>query len=149
MKKIFTFICILSMSVASMAAKADADRIYKKLKAEHEETFSMSLSKNMIDFFDMDLDFNGKEKLIKGDFHEGRMLVMKNTSSTSSIVKLFKTEHYEMLKVEDEHHQAGKGAVYLFVDKRGKKVSEAHFVVVDEEDVVVLSVFGNITVQNK
>jgi hypothetical protein len=110
----------------------------------------MSLSKNMIDFFDMDLDFNGKEKLITGDFHEGSMLLLEDVTSVESITSIFTSEKYELVEDVEEEINTEDGEVYLYIKRNGKNISEAHFVFVnDEEKVTVLSVLGDIKVKNK
>lgn len=149
MKKILIFLGIISMSFSIIASESSANKIYKKLKAENENAFSMSFSKNMIDFFDMDIDLNGKEKMITGDFHEGRMLVLKENNDSRSVIQLFKSEHYELVSLESDDGEENPDEAYLFVDRKGKKVSEAHFVAINDNSVVVLSVFGDIKVDNK
>lgn len=136
------------MSIA-MAGEGN-ENLYNKLKANHTESFSMSLSKNMIDFFDMDLDFNGKEKLITGDFHEGKILVFKDVESVQTIVKIFEAEKYEVVEDKEDKMNADDGEVFLYIKRNGKNISEAHFVIVnDEGKVTVLSVLGDIKVKNK
>lgn len=131
-----------------LSAGTSGEDIYNQLKAKHTETFSMSLSKNMIDFFDMDLDFDGKEKLITGDFHEGRLLVLKGVNSIKDVNRLFEKGKYKQIESEDTSD--GDTDAYLYISKKGKNIDEAHFVIAnDDGKVTVLSVFGNIQVTNK
>ena len=150
MKKITSLILISALSIGIALAGEGNENLYTKLKANHTESFSMSLSKDMIDFFDMDLDFNGKEKLITGDFHEGRLLVLKDVQSTTSITSVFNSEKYELIEDKEEKMNSDNGEVYLYIKRNGKNVSEAHFVVMnDEGKVTVLPVIGNMQVKNK
>lgn len=150
MKKITSLLLISALSIGIALAGEGNENLYTKLKANHTESFSMSLSKDMIDFFDMDLDFNGKEKLITGDFHEGRLLVLKDVQSTTSITSIFNSEKYELIEDKEEKMNSDNGEVYLYIKRNGKNVSEAHFVVMnDEGKVTVLSVIGNMQVKNK
>ena len=150
MKKITSLLLISALSIGIALAGEGNENLYTKLKANHTESFSMSLSKDMIDFFDMDLDFNGKEKLITGDFHEGRLLVLKDVQSTTSITSVFNSEKYELIEDKEEKMNSDNGEVYLYIKRNGKNVSEAHFVVMnDEGKVTVLSVIGNMQVKNK
>ncbi|MFT6166687.1 MAG: hypothetical protein ACJAV5_001067 [Vicingaceae bacterium] len=150
MKKLTSLILISALSISISMAGEGNEKLYTKLKANHTETFSMSLSKSMIDFFDMDLDFNGKEKLITGDFHEGKMIVLEDVNSVESITKIFTSEKYELIEDEEENMNADNGEVFLYVMRNGKNVSEAHFLVVNEDGkVTVLSVLGDIKIKNK
>jgi hypothetical protein len=150
MKKIASLILLSTLSIGILMANEGNERLYTKLKANHTESFSMSLSKNMIDFFDMDLDFNGKEKLITGDFHEGSMLLLEDVTSVESITSIFTSEKYELVEDVEEEINTEDGEVYLYIKRNGKNISEAHFVFVnDEEKVTVLSVLGDIKVKNK
>ena len=145
MKKLLSLLSVFVLCF-SLSAYSGGEDIYKKLKASSKETFSMSLSKKMIDFFDMDFDFNGKEKLITGDFHEGKMIVLEEVTSLKKIQSLFEQEEYELLKDEEEDED-----VYLFISRKGNNVSEAHFVLSDKEEdkVTIVSIFGDIKVKNK
>lgn len=150
MKKVKITLLLLFITVATFAKdqKSKADAIYSELK-QFENVFSMSLSKEMIDFFDLDIDLNGKEKWIKGDFHEGKMLVVNEKMESKKVVKKFTEKGYKIVDIEDEEVNEEGGEVYLLIDKRGDIVEEAHFVVVNEEKLVLLSIYGKIKVEEK
>ena len=150
MKKLTTLILISAISITITMAGEGNENLYTKLKANHTETFSMSLSKSMIDFFDMDLDFNGKEKLITGDFHEGKLMVLEDVIAVESITKIFAAEKYELIEDEEEKMNAENGEVFLYIMRKGATISEAHFVIAnDEGKITILSVLGDIKVKNK
>ncbi len=65
--KIYSLIITALILFSTIAGNGDSEKIYKTLKSE-TDAFSMSLSKTMIDFFGMDVDFKGTEKWITGDF---------------------------------------------------------------------------------
>lgn len=147
--KTYSLIIALVISISTFASKGDSEKIYKTLKSE-TDAFSMSLSKSMIDFFDMDIDFNGKEKWITGDFEEGKMLVVKEKFSGSDIQKMFKQEGFELIDIEDDENiEVGDGEVYLYVIRQGNKVSEAHFIIEGEEKVILFSIYGDMKVSEK
>jgi len=149
MKKITSLILITAFSIFIAMAGEGNESLYTKLKANHTESFSMSLSKSMIDFFDMDLDFNGKEKLITGDFYEGKLMVLEGVKSVESIVKIFESEKYEIIADEQGKMTVDDGEVFLYVKRNGASFSEAHFVIVNgDSKVTVLSVLGDIKVIN-
>ncbi len=150
MKKLTSLIIISALSMTIAMAGEGNETLYAKLKANHTESFSMSLSKSMIDFFDMDIDFNGKEKLITGDFYEGKIVMFENVKSIQSIINIFDSEKYEIIEDEESKLKADIGEVFLYVKRNGKNISEAHFVIVnDEGKVTVLSVLGDIKIKNK
>jgi len=147
MKKVTSIILLLFISVVVVAVNPNGDKILQKIKSENKETFSISFSKNMIDFFDMDVDFNGKEKLITGDFKEANMLVLEKEYSTKEIRNVFEKEKYKLVISETEEENSDN--VYLYVDRNGNKVSEAHFLVEDEDSIIIVTVYGDINVKNK
>ena len=148
--KISILITSILFSISScFASSSDIDKVYTKLK-QKEEVFSMSLSKDITDFFDMDVDYNGKEKWITGDFTKGNMLVVKTPGTAEEIKRMFLDENYKLVEIEDDiKKDMDEDEVFLFVDHKGPNVSEAHFVVMGEENLVVLTVYGDIKVKNK
>lgn len=135
-------------SIAVLAGNGGkSDKIYNQLKSEND-CFSMSLSKEMIDAFDIDLDLNGKQKWVKGDFHEGRFLVISDVKKASDIKKSFLKEGYEEINLEDEvdNFESSNEETYLVINKVGKVVKEAHFIVSTEDSTVLLSIYGNMNV---
>jgi len=139
-------ICITTFGV--IAGGNPASKIYDELKESEHNVFSMSLSKSMIDFFDMDIDFNGKEKLIKGDFEEGRLLILEKGKSIKEIKGMFQKTGYELIDIEEEDDMDDT-EVYLYISRKGKNISEAHFVVDEEEKTILFSIFGDIQVKDK
>lgn len=139
---------LITISVFASGQKSKADVVYAELK-QMDNVFSMSLSKEMIDFFDLDIDLNGKEKWIKGDFHEGKMLIIKEEIESSKVIHKFIDQGYKQIDLEDEDSDETSDEVYLLVDKKGETVKEAHFVVANEDNLVLLSIYGNIKVEEK
>lgn len=147
MKKILLLVLGSSFILMSFAELEGSDKIYRYLEDKHN-AFSMSLSKEMTDFFDMDIDFNGKEKWITGDFKKGKLLFSKNFRDSGPIKKMFQEEGYEYINLEDQD-DTGKGKVYLFVRRKGQIALEAHFVIEEDEQLILLSIFGQMKVQGK
>lgn len=139
-------IILLFSANTLLAGNADANKVYNQIEKKYD-AFSMSLSKKMIDFFDMDIDFNGKEKLITGDFEKGRMLIVNETSTSLDINQLFEDEGFEWIDFEDDENDDNQ--VSLWIIRNGKEVKEAHFVVIEDEKIILLSVYGKMKVSNK
>tara|TARA_R110002049_G_scaffold258433_5_gene434184 strand:- start:10 stop:468 length:459 start_codon:yes stop_codon:yes gene_type:complete len=127
-----------------------SDKIYSELKSSHD-CFSMSLSKEMIDAFDIDIDLNGKQKWITGDFLEGRFLVINNIKNASDVKKAFLKEGYQEIDLEEEvdNLETSNEELYLVITKSGNVVKEAHFIVSNDDSTVLLSIYGNMNVKKQ
>lgn len=135
----------------AFASPDGASRIYSLLDEKYD-AFSLSLSKEMIDFFDLDIDMNGKEKWVTGDFTKGKMMTISSEEvKAKTICTLFSDEKYEMVDIEDEleKEDSDSDEVYLFIQRKGKNISQAHFIVESDENVILLSIYGNMQVKNK
>jgi hypothetical protein len=148
MKKIALILITALASVQLMASEGSkSNKIFESLKSEND-CFSMSLSKEIIDAFDIDLDLDGKEKWITGDFKEGRFLVINDYINGSNVKKMFQKEGYELIDMEDANVESDN-EIYLLVSRVGKNISEAHFIVTSEDSTVLLSIFGKMKVEKK
>ena len=143
------FLGIIISSFSVFASGDEAEKIYKALKESQHEVFSMSLAKEMVDFFDMDIDFNGNEQVITGDFAEGKLMILDKGLHPKEVLQLFKKANYDTIELEDDEEDPEDSEIYLFVKRKGKNVSEAHFVIDEEEKTIVFSVFGDIQVNKK
>ncbi|MEQ8908575.1 MAG: DUF4252 domain-containing protein [Vicingaceae bacterium] len=147
MKKIILPFLFLFLGFGAYAGNENADRIYNYLEENHD-AISLSLSKKMIDFFDLDLDLNGKERWITGDFSKGRMLVISEKVTAAKTNELFTQEGFKLIDFEEED-QDDDSQVWLYVKRKGKNVAEAHFVVEEEESLILLSVYGDMKISDK
>jgi hypothetical protein len=148
MKGISLIITVLLISLSSFAGNGGkSDRIYQQLKSDHD-CFSMSLSKEMIDAFDIDIDLDGKQKWITGDFLEGRFLVINDVKKGSDVQKTFLKEGYEEVNLDEEvdDFSSSNEETYLMIQKSGTIVKEAHFIVTTDNNTVLLSIYGNMKV---
>ena len=146
MKKIFLLILSGALTMMSFTDLKGSDKIYRFLEEKYD-AFSMSLSKDISDFFDLDVDLNGNEKLITGDFKKGKLLVTSKLNQAKIVNEMFLSEGYESIDIKDKG-EIDEGNINLFIMRKGKLISEAHFVVEEEETVILLSVFGNIKVKD-
>jgi hypothetical protein len=149
MKKIL-LILFISIQTVAFASPDGATRIYNLLDDRYD-AFSLSLSKEMIDFFDLDIDMNGKEKWVTGDFTKGKLMTIDSEKiKAKTICTLFKDEKYEQIDIEDEMDEEDSNSeVYLFIERNGKNISQAHFVIENEENIILLSIYGDMQVKNK
>jgi len=142
------FTTLLSLSVLA-GSGGKSDKIYSELKANYD-CFSMSLSKEMIDAFDIDIDLDGKQKWITGDFLEGRFLVISDIKKASDIKKSFLKEGYQEVDLEEvDEFESSNEETYLMITKSGNVVKEAHFIVCTDDNTILLSIYGNLNVKKQ
>lgn len=151
MKRISTIIlAVFISSISAIASGDEAEKIYTTLKESQHEVFSMSLAKEMVDFFDMDIDFNGNEQVITGDFSEGKLMILDKGMHPSEVLRLFKKANYKLVELENDDKNDEEGSeIFLYVQGQGKNIKEAHFIIDEEEKTIVFSVFGDIQVNIK
>ncbi len=133
-------------SFRSIGQNQSSKEILNEL-SNSENSFSMSISKEIIDAFDVDIDLNGKENWIGGDFLKGNLLIIDNEYTGSTVKKMFLKKGFELVDMEEEDNSDSE--VSLLVERSGKQVKEAHFVVDNDGKTIVLSIYGNIKVKNK
>ncbi len=151
MKRISLTIIVLLTSIFTFAGNGGkSDKIYQQLKSDHD-CFSMSLSKEMIDAFDIDIDLDGKQKWITGDFLEGRFLVISDIKKGGDVREKFLKEGYEEVNLEEEvdEYSSSNEETYLVIHKSGSTVKEAHFIATTESNTVLLSIYGNMNVKKQ
>ncbi len=152
MKTITTILTafLLHLSVMGAVSGKGASEIYEMIEDKCSSTFGMSVNQDFEDLFDMDLDLNGKEKLVKGDFKRGRFLVVnKEEYNYQEILKEFKKRGYIERKIEDDDEDGEKDELYIMVDQKGKDLNEVHFVMQGDEKIVMFSVYGDIHLESK
>lgn len=111
-----------------------------------ENIITMSFSKPMEDFFDMDIELNGMEKHVSGDFKTGKLLIVNEKRNTQEIISDFKHEGFKIYKLEEKEEIDQVQLVYL---NKGKSVSEAHFLIDGEDELVVFSLYGDMKIDDK
>jgi len=153
MKKTINIYLTLFAAVIMMAATngKGASEIYEMIKAKSGDSFSMSVNKDFKELFDMDMDLNGSEKWVKGDFERGKFLVVdKEEVASLDILEAFEDRGYFMTKIEDEDEDKTDGEeLYVFTDEKGKDLHEVHFYLLGEEKVILMSIYGNIQLEKK
>ncbi|MAY82948.1 MAG: hypothetical protein CMP59_02335 [Flavobacteriales bacterium] len=154
MKKTINICLALFSAILFMAASngKGASEIYEMIESKSGDSFSMSVNKDFEDFFDMDMDLNGSEKWVKGDFKSGRFLVVdKEEVKDLKIIKEFKDRGYFMTKVEDEDEDedGADEELYVFTDVKGEDIHEVHFFLLGDEKVVLMSIYGDIHLEKK
>ena len=129
-----------------------ASEIYQMIEEKSSSTFSMNVNKDFKDLFDMDMDLNGTEKMVKGDFKRGKILVVdKEEAKGLDILDAFEDRGYFKTKVEDDDddEDGDEEELYVFTDVKGDDIHEVHFYLIGEEKVILMSIYGDIHLEKK
>lgn len=152
MKNITTILVglLLQISVYGSGPGKGASEIYELLESKCSSTFSMNVNKDFEDLFNMDIDLNGKEKWVKGDFSKGKFLVVnKEEANSEEILKEFKQRGYASIEIENDNDGDGDQQIFMMVDKKGDHLNEVHFIMDGSEKIVLLSIYGDIHLEKK
>ncbi len=147
-RKSFLFFAMSSMLILNATnTVAEKEKSIQELLEDQNPTISFSFSKDIIDFFDTDVDWKNKKKHIEGDFSKAAFFAFDENSSLKDIDDLFKSQNYSKIKIEDE--ESNDGEITIYVKSKGKDTKEAHFVIQNEGDVVVFSLYGKMRLKEK
>lgn len=138
---------IFNLNLLGAGPGKGAAEIYEMVESKCSSSFSLNFNKDLKDLFDMDLDLNGKEKLVKGDFSRGKFLVVdKEESNYKDILNEFKKRGYSLVDIEEDDEE---DEVFMMVDQKGDNIKEVHFIMNGDEKVVMLSIYGDIHLEKK
>lgn len=110
--------------------------------SQENEVFSMSYANPMEDFFDLDIDLDGKEKQLQGDFSSGRIRIIKAKDNVAELIGDFKKNGFKLHQFEDQHQAEEEDQVHLVYSRKNKDINEAHFIIEGEEELIIFSLFG-------
>mgnify|MGYP001979250778 CR=1 FL=1 len=146
MKTLFTLILATCISF-SASAGGEAKKIHQKYSSK-DGVVSMSLSKEIMDAFDVDFDWKETMKNFKGDFSSVQVLIVDNNNeiknSSDDILKQLKLMGYKLIDMEDSDED-----VVVFTDKKKKKFNEIHMLSRGKEGAVLISIYGSFVISNK
>lgn len=152
MKKLTSILSLFLISTLLIAADPGkgAAEIYEMIESKCSSTFSMSVKQDFKDLFDMDLDMNGKEKMVKGDFKRGKFLVVDRSEfNYSDVLKEFRKRGYHEKEIEKDDQDKESSEVSMMVDQKGNDLKEVHFIVEGDENIILLSIYGDIHLEKK
>jgi len=152
MKKLFLLAIISATTLMATAQKSNAaDAIYTELEGE-ENIMTLSFNKKMLESIDTDIEWNDQIKYLKGDVHKVKLMLIEDGKEAGSIVnKIYKRlSKLGYKRMELNEGQKKKDKVWIFSNKKGKKFSEAHFLIEDEDGSgIFMSVYGDFTVTDE
>jgi len=154
MKTVTTLFFVLGLMLSTFlsSAQSKADRIYDAF--ENEEGVSIfTLTKNMVDAFNIDLGDDGEEKKVTGDLNKIRFMSYNpqkgEMSGNSFIHKAVSMLPSQYKKYEEEDSEDSDAEIWLLGGK--KKYSECHIFIHNENpnsNCFLVSFYGDFTVND-
>lgn len=145
MQKILLFVAVSILSIQLNAQSKKSAQLLSEI-SQGNNVFSMSYAKPMEDFFDMNIDLNGKEKTLVGDFSGGKLTVISEKRDLEKILHDFKDIGFKEHDFEKEKNEKD---VHLIYYKESKLIKEAHFIIQSDEEIILFSLFGDMKLVDK
>lgn len=145
MQKILLFVAVSILSIQLNAQSKKSAQLLAEI-SQGNNVFSMSYAKPMEDFFDMNIDLNGKEKTLVGDFSSGKLTVISEKRDLEKILHDFKDIGFKEHDFEKEKNEKD---VHLIYYKESKLIKEAHFIIQSDEEIILFSLFGDMELVDK
>lgn len=144
----YIFLVVFGFSSLIALNQGDVDKIYNKYQNK-QGVISMSFSKEMLNSIDLDFDWNEQFMVAKGDFERANMMVFSQESSDANrmanVASDFKTLGYKHVEIKENGESEG----HLFIEKRGKRIKEAHFVSGGKSEGIVIFFYGDVELTDK
>ncbi|MGQ1889356.1 DUF4252 domain-containing protein [Thermophagus sp. OGC60D27] len=144
MKKILLALCILGATISPLTAQlTSSEKLYAGLEGADGVTI-LSLSKDIIDLVDMVVDEESKQ--VSGPLQKVKLMVCRKDKAASSIKAVVRTLNGRPFKEikDSEFDEDNK----VFVIRSGKKIKECHVVNYNEENLFMLSFYGDFKVED-
>lgn len=144
----YIFLVVFGFSSLIALNQGDVDKIYNKYQNE-QGVISMSFSKDLLNSINLDFDWNEQLMCAKGDFERAKMMVFSqeglDSNRMSNVASDFRSLGYKHVEIKEN----GKSQGHLFIEKRGKRIKEAHFVSGGKSEGIVISFYGDVEVTDK
>ncbi len=153
MKKLL-FLVLLAGSLAANAQKSNAAQtIYNHLEGE-DGVMTLSFNKKMLESIDTDIEWNDQIKYLKGDLHKVKLMLIEDGKKAEDMVDYIYTQlgklGYKHTEIKDDEGEDDDEQLWVFTDKKGRKFTEAHFLIKDEDGSgIFMSVYGDFTLTDE
>ena len=144
---LLSFLTVLFSNVSLRASNFERKKSIQDMLEDLNPSVSFSFSKNIVDFFDTELEWKDSKKHLEGDFSKAAFFVFDENTSNETLNKLFKNQGYFHLKIEDE--EKNKNDIILFVNQMGNEVEEAHFMIQSDDKLIVFSLYGKMRLKEQ
>jgi hypothetical protein len=137
---LLSLVFILFLNLPSSASSFEEEKSIQEMVGNLSPSVSFSFSKNILDFFDTDLDWKDSKKHLEGDFSKAAFYTFDNATNNETLTNLFKDKGYSLIRIDDKDDDSNE--VRLFVNQTGKEVKEAHFIIEGDDNLIVFSLYG-------
>jgi len=154
MKKLATLVLIAVTTFAATAQKENAAQVIYDELEQNDDVFTMSFNKKMLESIDTDVEWGDQMRYLKGDLSKVKLMLIdesKNSSKTASYIKSKLAKlGYKLTDLPEDADDDDKDHIWLYTNKKGRRFTEAHFLIADEDGgAILLSVYGDITVTDE
>jgi hypothetical protein len=154
MKKLVILGLIAASSLTATAQKSNAAQVIYDELEQNDDVFTLSFNKKMIDAIDTDVEWGDELRYLKGDLEKVQIMLIDDGKDANKMSKYIYNKLDKLgYKLADLPKDGKKGEhenVWLFTNKKGKKFTEAHFLIQDTDGgAILLSVYGDITVTDE
>jgi len=146
MKKTVILLACLAAMVAINAQNRASDKFFDSIK-DREDVAIMSFSKSIIEMLNMNINVDGEEsKKVTGVLNEIKVSIfdkVKNSNCESEVITFFKKKPFDEVDLEDNDN-----SMRVFVNRKGKIISECHLSFQGEKRHVLVSFFGDFNIDD-
>ena len=144
---LLSLVAILFSNESLRASNFEKEKSIGDLLEDLNPLVSFSFSKNIIDFFDTELDWKDSKKHLEGDFSKAAFYTFDENTSNETLTTLFKNKGYFLIRIDDE--EKDNDEVVLFINEEGKEVEEAHFMIQSDDKLIVFSLYGKMRLKEQ
>ena len=145
--KYFTLFISCFFFSLSLFAGGGSEKIHSEFGSK-QGVLGMSFSKQMLDAFDLDMDWKEAVKNLQGDFESIKVLVISDDEIKQKYQSQIKTRlkrmGYKEVDLEGENED-----IIVYTDKKRKNFNEVHILSRGDESGVLISIYGNFVITDK
>ncbi|MGB0391716.1 MAG: DUF4252 domain-containing protein [Salibacteraceae bacterium] len=144
MKTIISILALTSISLLGFSG-GKSEKIHEEF-ASKQGVVSMTFSKEMLEAFDLDFDWQKALMNFSGDFAKIKILFLSGQNAyTADIQKRLKKYGYKQVDLEGNN----EADLQIYTDKKRKEFNEIHLMSTGEGSGMLISVFGKFVITDK
>lgn len=146
MKQILATTLAVLMWGAAFAQK-NSDKLYHTL-ADEDGVLAFTLNKEKLAAIDTDFNLNGTTSHVTGDFQKARVVITTNANQKANAQKII--NELQKLGFDEVELDDDESDIRLYTNTKGKKLTEAHFIITTEDgNCVWLCIAGDMYINKK
>lgn len=134
---------IVAVSWCSFTFSQVSEEILKEVQRDNQCT-KLDFSMEVLELIDTEMNINGVEKYLKGDFKRAKLLIIEEKINMEKVMSTFLNEGFRKYPMENK--EENMQLIYL---KDGNKISEAHMFIEGEEEEIILSLYVDVKIVKK